>query len=664
MSKNVVRGALFLALTGAGACAISDVSSKKDGEAQPAMEEVQVSAEQAIASQGNMAASAASYIASNLMAVGAGDSFELINSGMSSVGQPRLRMAQVHEGVPVFGADVVVHSRDAMFSSVRGNVMRDLEGFDVVPELAKEDAMASAKALYLSKVTDKVAQLSYSREKTNLVILPMDGGAAPRLAWHVQFFTEHQGGVEPMLLNAFFDAKTGELVKQFNGIHTLSQASGPGGNAKVPRTWNAELDVEPSGTQFMMDTARLRTTNMRNGTTGQGTIVTGPLSPIGDAAINDAHGYSEAVFNMLVDWQGENSINEAGFKLISRVHYSSNYENAFWDGTQMTYGDGATTFYPLSGSSDVAGHEINHGFTSFHSNLTYSGQSGGMNESFSDIAGEVTEAYIRNAAPDMLVGADIFKSATGALRYMCTPRDDGRSLDNFSQFTSGVDVHYSSGIMNKAFCLAARRFATGTTTGAVTLDSVKKVSRAFYVANNDFWTAGSTFLQGCAGTISAATQLGFTATEIGYLATSWNDVGVTGTGCTGTTTPPTGCTTVYTATGLPLSIPDNNATGITSNLAVANTSTITSVALSLNITHTYRGDLVVSLLSPTGTSYSVSNRSGGSADNIVLTEQAVSAFNGQSPNGTWQLKIQDRASRDTGRLNSWSIKVGRACPLN
>ena len=124
------------------------------------------------------------------------------------------------------------------------------------------------------------------------------------------------------------------------------------------------------------------------------------------------------------------------------------------------------------------------------------------------------------------------------------------------------------------------------------------------------------------------------------------------------------CNTTYTATGLPLSIPDNNATGITSNLAVANTSTITSVALSLNVTHTYRGDLVVSLLSPTGTSYSVSNRSGGSADNIVLTESAVSAFNGQSPNGTWQLKIQDRASIDTGRLNSWSIKVGRACPLN
>ncbi|NJM90834.1 MAG: M4 family metallopeptidase [Myxococcales bacterium] len=298
-----------------------------------------------------------------------------------------------------------------------------------------------------------------------------------------------------MQMNAFIDAHTGEVIDQFNGIHTLSQASGPGGNAKVARTWNAQLDVEPSGTLFKMDTARLRTTNMRNGTSGQGTIVTGPLNPIGDAAINDAHGFSEAVANMLSGWQGENSINGAGFKLISRVHYSSNYENAFWDGTQMMYGDGASTFYPLSGSADVAGHEINHGYTTFHSNLTYSGQSGGLNESFSDIAGEVTEAYIANRAPDMLVGRDIFRSATGALRYMCNPPQDGRSIDNLANYRTGLDVHYSSGISNKAFCRTVARFATGSATGAPTRAATQRASRAWYVANKQIWTASTTFTQ-------------------------------------------------------------------------------------------------------------------------------------------------------------------------
>ena len=75
------------------------------------------------------------------------------------------------------------------------------------------------------------------------------------------------------------------------------------------------------------------------------------------------------------------------FKLKMRVHYSRNYENAFWDGSQMTFGDGATTFYPLV-SLDVAAHEVSHGFTEQNSGLVYSGQSGGINEAFSDMAGK------------------------------------------------------------------------------------------------------------------------------------------------------------------------------------------------------------------------------------------------------------------------------------
>jgi Thermolysin metallopeptidase, catalytic domain/Thermolysin metallopeptidase, alpha-helical domain len=240
-------------------------------------------------------------------------------------------------------------------------------------------------------------------------------------------------GVGPGLWNTFYDAKTGELLWQFNGIDTLSQASGPGGNAKVARTWTNALDVEPSGSQFQMNTARLVTTNMNNGTAGAGTIVVGPLSPISDAPIDDAHGFAEITLNMLRDWQGYNSIDNAGFVIRSRVHYSSNYENAFWDGTQMTYGDGATTFYPLSGSVDVVAHEIDHGFTTFHSNLIYSRQSGGMNESFSDIAGEVAEAYYRGTAPDFDVGRDIFRGNT-ALRFMF---DEAGLAD--------IDVHLSTG---------------------------------------------------------------------------------------------------------------------------------------------------------------------------------------------------------------------------
>jgi pseudolysin/vibriolysin len=132
---------------------------------------------------------------------------------------------------------------------------------------------------------------------------------------------------------------------------------------------------------------------------------------------------------MLQEWYGHNSINDAGFLIRSRVHYSNNYENAFWDGAQMTYGDGATTFYPLSGDPDVPGHEINHGFTTFHSNLTYSGQSGGNNESFSDIAGTIAEHFIEGDGADFDIGRDIFKG-NDALRFMCNPPQDGNSIDD------------------------------------------------------------------------------------------------------------------------------------------------------------------------------------------------------------------------------------------
>jgi len=201
----------------------------------------------------------------------------------------------------------------------------------------------------------------------------------------------------------------------------------------------------------------------------------------------------------------------------------------------------------------------------------------------------------------------------------------------------------------------------GSTQGAsVTFTGSANDTQDGNLSSSIRWTDSVSGLLGTGSTITANLSNGSHTVT----ASVTDSGGSTTTSTVSFTVSAPSCNTTYTATGLPLSIPDNNATGITSNLAVANTSAITSLALSLNVTHTYRGDLVVSLLSPTGTTYSVSNRAGGSADNLVLTAQPVTAFNGQSPNGTWQLKIQDRASVDTGALNSWSLNIGRACPLN
>jgi subtilisin-like proprotein convertase family protein len=117
----------------------------------------------------------------------------------------------------------------------------------------------------------------------------------------------------------------------------------------------------------------------------------------------------------------------------------------------------------------------------------------------------------------------------------------------------------------------------------------------------------------------------------------------------------------FSATGLPLSIPDNNTTGITSSLAVTGTGNIGTLALSVNITHTFQGDLKVTLTSPNGTQYVAHNRTGGSADNVVLVNVPVTVFNGQPAAGTWRLVVQDLASADLGTLNSWSLRIVGAC---
>jgi subtilisin-like proprotein convertase family protein len=118
----------------------------------------------------------------------------------------------------------------------------------------------------------------------------------------------------------------------------------------------------------------------------------------------------------------------------------------------------------------------------------------------------------------------------------------------------------------------------------------------------------------------------------------------------------------FTSKDVPKSIPDNNATGITSVNPVTGNGKVASLRLSLNITHTFRGDLRVTLISPGGTSLIVKNTSGtDAADNVILSNVLLTAFNGQAAAGTWQLRVQDLAAADVGTLNSWSLAIVGDC---
>ncbi len=432
-------------------------------------------------------------------------------------GHKVVRQQQMFHGVPVYGRSIAV-VQDAQGNALRatGELMQNasLDLASVAPKLTSAKAIAALKA---HAHTMLVGGATLSNQKTDLFVYPQDNGTA-RLVYRVSYFV---GGANPSRPTAIIDANTGAVIKSWNGL-TDASANGPGGNQKTGQytygTDYAALDVTQSGSTCTLQNTNVKTYNLNHGTSGGAVVsftcptsntdaINGAYSPV-----NDAHHFGGVVHDMYNDYTGAPPLN---MQLVMKVHYKSNYENAFWDGSAMYFGDGASTFYPLV-SLDVTSHEISHGYTEQNSGLEYTGQSGGMNEAYSDIAGEAAEFYDRGAA-DFLVGADIVKTSAGigdALRYMCNPPQDGGSIDNAADYNSGLDVHYSSGVYNKSFCLLAK------TSGW----DAKKAFQVYALANKSYWTATSTFNSGACGVESAATDLGYNANDV---IAAFNGVGVT-----------------------------------------------------------------------------------------------------------------------------------------
>ena len=195
-----------------------------------------------------------------------------------------------------------------------------------------------------------------------------------------------------------------------------------------------------------------------------GTTFTSTTTTFGNGSNgNRATAGADAQYGSNVTWDyfkavhGRNGIWNDGRGSYNRVHYGNGYVNAFWDGTKMTYGDGdGVDFGPLV-SLDVAGHEMTHGVTENSANLTYSGESGGLNESTSDIFGTMVEFYAANAndPADYLIGEEFDLKNHARLPPDGPPVADGSSPNCWSSNAKNVDVHYSSGIGNHFFYLLA-----------------------------------------------------------------------------------------------------------------------------------------------------------------------------------------------------------------
>lgn len=196
--------------------------------------------------------------------------------------------------------------------------------------------------------------------------------------------------------------------------------------------------------------------------------------PSNDPAVDEAYDGLGATYDMFFKEFGRNSIDDAGLPLNATVHYDKDYDNAFWNGSQMVFGDGdGTLFNRFTISLDVIGHELTHGVTEIEAGLAYQGQSGALNESVSDIFGSLVKQHKlgqKADEADWLIGADLFAEPGPtrlALRSMKAPGtayDDpvlgkdpqpAHMKDYVDTVQDNGGVHINSGIPNRAFYLAA-----------------------------------------------------------------------------------------------------------------------------------------------------------------------------------------------------------------
>jgi vibriolysin len=418
---------------------------------------------------------------------------QLRKTTLDGGGRRHQRYRQMLNGLDVIGGDLVIHadaqgSIYAINGAARGNLPASLGQHDIGPGTATTFVQADAR----------FAGMSMSTPRAVYLITPE--GATFKTYEIVAEGTRAQA---PVRDKVYVDVDSGAVV----GVH--------------PQIY------------FGLNRS---TYTANNGTSLPGTLRRSEgQAASADVDINAAYDNTGDTYNAYQNFWNRDSYDNAGALLKSSVHYSSNYCNAFWNGTQMVYGDGnaAQGCFPLARSVDVTAHELTHAVTENESGLIYSGESGGLNEAMSDIFGAFTEAWVDGgrtgalavSAATWTIGEDVLPPA---LRWMNDPAMDGASSDFWTTGAGNLDVHYSSGIANLAFYLMSQggTHPRGKSTVVVTGIGMDKAIRLFYAMNVNYLTSSAKYAQAVSASVSAATELGFTEAERNSVADAWRAVGV------------------------------------------------------------------------------------------------------------------------------------------
>jgi bacillolysin len=487
--------------------------------------------------------------------IGSDNDFKVKKVEIDKLNMAHTRFQQTVNDIPVWESEAIVHlNADGELRSVTDN----LKGAPMVstqPNFTAEQALGFAKMFAQNSLASRSKS---GNEPTKIDLWIYRGADRDHLTYRVEM-QNVENTDNPSVPVIFVDAQTGEKVFEYNNLQTGTGTS----------LYSGTLTINTSsagGTFYMEDLTRrqgtldMRTTgNTMFGTGGKMYRFTGTddiWNATNERAGVDAHLGAAKTYDYYLNVHGRNGIDGLGGPrtvaaganssvslIASRVHFGKSYNNAFWLNNQMSYGDGdGSQFSPLV-TLDIAGHEMTHGVTEYTANLTYSNESGALNESISDVFGVLVELYADGgvvSGDTWKIGEDAYTPgiAGDALRYMNNPHLAGNygyttndDPDHYSERYTGTSdsggVHINSGIPNHVFYLAANGGTHHLSGVSVTGMGASDAGKIWYRALTVYMTTGTNFAGARTAMQNAATDLfGAGSPQYNSVATAWCAVGV------------------------------------------------------------------------------------------------------------------------------------------
>lgn len=455
------------------------------------------------------------------------------------------RFQMQYQGLDIFGYHMMLHHYPNKKSMITGHIIKHIENDvpSLVPNLSTDNALA--KALQLENLNAQ--QIKHQNVQKIIYIDPETSKA--HLAYLVSFYGSHLS--QPMTI---VDAHNSEILRQWNNLKSDKLGEGTGGNSISPQgafdyvlaTSRATEELPPfdvtiDGSNYNMSTPELQLRDFNNVDSDPSVF---PVSIAGESSYavysfarptnadggqlvstdtafgtnhayptNDAMFHAGSTIDMLKNVYGVSAPlgTDLPLQIYARVQ---SLDNAYSMDTietggavtthqQLVIGNGNTTFLPLA--LGTMAHELCHNVTNQFSQMIYAAQSGGMNEAFSDMCEMALNNYIRtNLEANWYWDGETYNIGENEtqsklpLRYMANPSADGNSINNANDYSSGLDVHYSSGVFNRAYYLIAMTYGFGP----------ELAFRYMMNANMNYWVPNNTFVYGACGTIQAAYDRG------------------------------------------------------------------------------------------------------------------------------------------------------------